>query len=62
LRWRGFGKIERLEAGLRPFGRSGGALRLSLRSEEKVGCIDPHGQTMAKDGFQTLKTSQARTV
>jgi len=28
---------------------------VKLRSEEEVGCIDPHRRTMAKDGFQNLK-------
>jgi hypothetical protein len=52
-----FAEIERLEAGLGVFGRNGSARDLSLRREEEIGCIDPHGRTMAKDGFQNLKNA-----
>jgi hypothetical protein len=31
---------------------------LRLGGQDEIGCIDPHTRTMAKDGFQNLKTSQ----
>jgi len=37
------------------------ALCLYLRGEEEIGCIDPHGRTMANDDFQTLKNSPVRS-
>jgi hypothetical protein len=60
LRGGGFGKVERLEAGLRHFVGREIALCLYLRGEEEIGCIDPHGRTMPNDDFETLKNSRFR--